>query len=113
MSRYEHTQSKITIAVLVFAVALATLIPPLATGDLLLLITPLMLLLIALLGFAMSQLTTTVDDRAVHVSFRWGRPQRTIPLADIAGARAARDFRIGTDDPEGLAAAIQSRLGTE
>lgn len=140
MTLYEHSQSQVVIAAVVLVAAVFTFITAFVGGDAALFLPPVLLSFVAALGFALSKLTTTVDDRTVTVAFRWGRPQRVIPLADVGSARVVRNkwwyslgvriipgatmfnvwgldavelelpgrnFRIGTDDSEGLAAAIE------
>jgi hypothetical protein len=140
MTKYEHSQSQVILAAIVLAAAIFTFVSAIAGGEVAFFLAPILLSLVAALGFALSKLTTSVDDRAVTAAFRWGRPQRVIPLADIGAAHVVRNkwwyglgiriipgatmfnvwgldavelelpgrnFRIGTDDPEGLAAAIE------
>ena len=140
MTHYEHSQSQVAIAAVVLVAAVFTFIAALVGGEAALFLPPIMLSLVAALGFAMSKLSTTVDDETVTVAFRWGRPERVIPLADVASASVVRNkwwyglgvrvipgatmfnvwgldavelelpgrnFRIGTDDAERLAAAIE------
>ena len=140
MTHYEHSQSQVAIAAVVLVAAVFTFITAFVGGAAALFLPPILLSLVAALGFAMSKLTTSVDDQAVRAAFRWGRPERVIPLADIGAARVVRNkwwyglgvrvipgatmfnvwgldavelelpgrnFRVGTDDPDGLAAAIE------
>lgn len=147
MASYEHSQSQNVLALTLLVLGIVLLVSGLATGaELWFLFTPVTMLVVSLIGHALSKLTTTVMSEAVHATFRWGWPNRSIPLADIKTAevarnkwwygigvrlipgrttmfniwgldavhldlKGARNFRIGTDDPEGLAAAINAELG--
>ena len=143
---YEHTQSRPQLGALLVLAGIAALGVALWQSDAVWFATSAFLVLLGILGFALSSLTTTVSTGAVVVGFRWGWPRRDIPRAQILRAEpvrnswlsgwglrwipggsmynvwgldavaltidGARDFRIGTDDPTGLAAAIDSSAGT-
>lgn len=116
----------------------------LALGEPFLVVTPLVLVVVAAITYALSSTTTTVDDDTIICAFRFGRPQRVIPIEQLEQATAVRNrwwygwgirwvpggtmfnvwglhavhldlrdsrgFRIGTDEPEALVAAISLRI---
>lgn len=142
---YDHRQSAVALAaalgtVSLVAIVLVALSSPAAAAA-----VAVVFAVVALVGVAFSALRTTVDDQRVVVAFRFGWPNRTIPLAAITANRPVRNrwwwglgirlvpgpglmynvwgldaveviytggrsrtrhFRIGTDDPQGLDAAI-------
>lgn len=147
MASYEHSQSQNVLAPTLFVLGIVLLISGFASGaELWFLFTPVTMLVVSLIGHALSKLTTTVTSETVEAAFRWGWPKRSVPLVDIKSARVVRNkwwygigvrlipghttmfniwgldavhldlngtrnFRIGTNDPEGLAAAINGELG--
>lgn len=144
---YEHSQSRPQLAMILLVGTVVTLGLALAVGDAALFVTPAVLALVTVVGFALSGMTTTVGHDRIDVAFRWGFPRRSIDprtVGDVAIVRnrwwhgwgvrwvpggtmfnvwgldavhleieGGRDFRIGTDDPHGLAEAIEQAVRSD
>ena len=83
---YEHTQSRPQLGALLVLAGIAALGVALWQSDAVWFATSAFLVLLGILGFALSSLTTTVSTGAVVVGFRWGWPRREIPRAQILRA---------------------------
>ena len=143
---YEHRQfGRTTVIALGVMIALVALLPLFDRSAPVLVIAGASMLALALAAIVCSSLSVSVDERALRVRFGPGPIRRTIPLADITGARivknpwwygygihltpsgwlwnvsgpdavaltlsGGRRFVIGTDDPDGLEAALSRATG--
>ena len=88
---YEHTQDQPQLASVLAFVAVVTVILAVVLGELWLLLNTVILGAIAILGYALSSLTTKVTTDAIEVDFRWGRPHRISPHAQILSAEVVRN----------------------
>lgn len=88
---YEHTQSRPELAVLLFAGAVATAIMAVFLSEPFLFSTPLVLAAVAAIAYALSSITTTVTAETITCAFRWGRPRRVFPIAQVVQAESVRN----------------------